>query len=197
MPFPPIGAPGGAVGAAVGTGTLIFSDGSDGTFTYTVNGVSQTKSITRQTFGPLPQCTFGTQVNLALTSNYQDLWWADPAGSQAGWGINLTHEGDVIFATWFTYDVDHTPMWMVSTLNKTGLTSYTGDLIRLTKGPAFNAVPFPPIGSPGGATGTTVGTISLAFFDGNSAQFDYTINGESQSRNITREVFVAPGTVCH
>jgi hypothetical protein len=197
MPFPPIGSPGGATGSAVGTGTLTFSDANDGTFAYTVKGISQTKAITRQTFGPVPLCTFGAQVNLALTSNYQDLWWAAPAGSQAGWGINLTHEGDTMFVTWFTYDVDHTPMWMVATVTKSGLSSYTGDLIRLTSGPPFNAVPFPPLGSPGGATGLTVGSVQLAFFDGNSGIFTYTVNGETQSRDITREVFTAPGTVCH
>jgi len=197
MPFPPIGSPGGAVGAAVGTGTLTFSDANDGTFAYTVKGISQTKAITRQTFGPVPLCTFGAQVNLALTSNYQDLWWAAPAGSQAGWGINLTHEGDTMFISWFTFDVDHTPMWLVATVTKSGLSSYSGDLIRLTSGPPFNAVPFPPLGSPGGATGSTVGSAQLAFFDGNSGIFTYTVNGETQSRDITREVFTAPGTVCH
>ena len=196
MPFPPIGSPGGAQGAPVGNGTLTFSDGSNGTFSYTVNGIPGNKPITRQIFGALPLCRFGQLVNLSLASNYQDLWWAAPAGSQAGWGINFTQQGDIIFATWFTYDTDHTPMWLVATLNKSGRTTYSGDLIRLTKGPAFNAVPFPPIGSPGGATGPTVGTASVSFFDGNSAEFDYTVNGESQSRNITREVFVAPGTVC-
>ena len=196
MPFPPIGQPGGAIGTAVGTGTLTFTDGDNGTFSYTVNGISQAKPITRQTFGPLPQCTFGGLVNLTLAHNYQDLWWAAPAGSEAGWGVNLTHEGDTIFATWFTYDTDRTPMWLVATLTKSGRATYSGDLIRLTHGPAFNAVPFPPIGSPGGATGTTVGTASVSFFDGNSAEFDYTVNGESQSKNITREIFAAPGTVC-
>jgi serine protease len=197
MPFPPIGSPGGATGAAVGTGTLTFSDANDGTFAYTVKGISQTKAITRQTFGPLPLCTFGAQVNLALTNNYQDLWWAAPPGSQAGWGINLTQEGNTIFVTWFTYDLDHTPMWLVATVTKSGLSSYTGDLIRLTTGPPFNAVPFPPLGSPGGATGTTVGTVELAFFDGSSGTFTYTVNGEAQSRDITREEFTPPGTVCH
>ena len=197
MPFPPIGSPGGATGSAVGTGTLTFSDANDGTFAYTVKGISQTKAITRQTFGPVPLCTFGAQVNLALTNNYQDLWWAAPAGSEAGWGINLTHEGDTIFVTWFTYDVDHTPMWMVATLTKSGLSSYTGDLMRLTAGPPFNAVPFPPLGSPGGATGSTVGSAQLAFYDGNSGIFTYTVNDETQSRDITREVFTPPGTVCH
>ena len=36
--------------------------------------------------------------------NYQGLWWNAPPNSESGWGINLTHQGDVIFATWFTYD---------------------------------------------------------------------------------------------
>ena len=196
VPFPPLGSAGGAVGTAVGPATLKFSDADNGTFSYTVNGIAQTKSITRQTFGPLPSCTFGSQVNLALTRNYQDLWWAAPAGSEAGWGINLAHEGDTIFATWYTFDHDHTPMWLVTTAAKTGLTSYTGDLIRLTAGPPFNAVPFPPLGTPGGASGDVVGSATLSFFDGNSGIFSYTLDGVAQSKDITREVLSQPGTVC-
>ena len=34
----------------------------------------------------------------------QGLWWNAPAGSESGWGINFAHQGDTIFATWFTYD---------------------------------------------------------------------------------------------
>src|SRR6185312_1631393 len=118
-PFPPLGSPGGAVGVQVGVASLTFNDAGSGTFTYTVNGVSQTKAITREIFGPLPNCTFGVETNPALANNYQDLWWAAPAGSQAGWGINLTHQGDTIFATWFTFDHDHSPMWLVVTAART------------------------------------------------------------------------------
>ena len=197
VPFPPLGTPGGAAGSPVGDATLTFSDADNGTFSYTVNGIAQTKSITRETFGPLPTCLFAAQVNLALTSNYQDLWWAAPAASEAGWGINIAHEGDTIFATWYTYGSDGSPMWLVSTANKSGLSSYSGDLIRLTNGPPFNAVPFPPIGSPGGATGSVVGTATLSFFDGNSGTFRYSVDGVVQTKDITREVFTSPGTVCH
>ena len=105
---------------AVGAGTLTFSDGNNGTFTYTVNGITQTKSITRQVFGVLPTCTWGALANLALATNYQDLWWAAPAESESGWGINFTHQGDVIFATWFTYDFDGAALPMSATLDKTG-----------------------------------------------------------------------------
>jgi hypothetical protein len=196
VPFPPLGSPGGAVGTPVGTGTLTFTDTNDGSFAYTVNGISQTKSLTRQVFGPLPTCVYGAQPNFAVATNYQDLWWAIPGGSESGWGVNLTHQGDTIFATWFTYDHDHTPMWLVATAPKTAPGTYMGTLYRLT-GPPFNAMPFPPMGSPGGAIGTSVGTATFTFSDGNTGTFAYTVNAETQTKNITRELFQPPaGTVC-
>ena len=47
------------VPVAMGTGTLTFSDANNGSFAYTVKGISQTKAITREVFGPLPICTWG------------------------------------------------------------------------------------------------------------------------------------------
>ena len=178
------------VPTAVGTGTLSFTDGSNGSFAYTVNGVSQTKAITREVFGSLPACATAT-ASLGAATNYQDLWWAAPAGVESGWGINFTHQGDTIFATWFTYDGDHTPMWLVVTAGKTGPGLYTGTLYRTT-GPAFNAVPF----NPALVVAAAVGNATFTFSDGNTATFAYTVNGVSQSKAITREVFHNPGTVC-
>ena len=43
-----------------GTGTLTFTDASNGTFSYAIGSVSQSKAITRQAFGTMPTCTFGT-----------------------------------------------------------------------------------------------------------------------------------------
>jgi len=174
----------------VGTGTLTFSDGSDGSFAYTVNGVSQTKSITREVFGTLPTCATAA-TSLAAATNYQDLWWAAPAGVEAGWGVNLTEESNTIFATWFTYDLDGTPMWLSVTAANTVPGAFMGTLYR-TAGPAFNAVPF----NPANVVLTAVGTASFTFSDGNDASFAYTVNGISQTKAITREVFQSPGTVC-
>jgi hypothetical protein len=174
----------------VGMGTLTFSDANDGSFAYTVNGVSQTKSITREVFGTLPTCATAT-TSLAAATNYQDLWWAAPAGVESGWGINLTEEGNTIFATWFTYDLDGTPMWLSVTAANTVPGAFMGTLYR-TAGPAFNAVPF----NPANVVLTAVGTASFTFSDGNNASFAYTVNGISQTKAITREVFQAPGTVC-
>ena len=197
VPFPALGSPGGATGIAVGSGTLSFTDASNASFADTVNGISQTKMVTRQAFGTLPTCTYSAQPNLAQATNYQDLWWATPGGSESGWGVNLTHQGDTIFASWFTFDHDRTPMWLVVSAPKTAPGTYSGTLYRLT-GPAFNAVPFPPLGSPGGATGTSVGTATFTFSDGNTGNFAYTVNASTQSKSITRQLFLPPaGTVCH
>ena len=174
----------------VGNGTLTFSDASNGTFAYTVNGIAQMKAIARQVFGPLPTCTSGV-ANLAATGNYQGLWWAAPGGSESGWGINFAHEGDIIFATWFTYDVDGTPMWLVVTAPKTAPGTYAGTLYRTT-GPPFNSVPF----NPASVTPTAVGSATLTFTDGNTGTFAYTVNGVPQAKAITRQVF-GSGTTCH
>jgi hypothetical protein len=175
----------------VGSGTLTFADAIRGTFAYTVNGIAQSKAITRQVFGPLPTCTFGATTDLAGATNYQDLWWAAPAGSESGWGVNFTHQGDTIFATWFTYDTDGTPLWLVVTAQRTMAGVYSGTLYRTT-GPAFNAVPF----NPAAVNATPVGNATLTFANGNAATFAYTVNGIAQSKAITRQVFRTPGTVC-
>ncbi len=181
---------------AVGIGTLSFTDANNGTFTYALTSpaVTQTKSLARDKFGPLPICTFGGQPNLALATNYQDLWWAAPAGVESGWGINLDHQGDTIFATWFTYDMDGTPMWLVVTAPETGPGVYAGDLYR-TSGARFDAF------NPANVVPTKVGTATFTFTNGNNATFAYTITGVgptpvTQTKTITRDIFAAPGTTC-
>jgi hypothetical protein len=174
----------------VGTGTLTFNDQNSGTFDYTVNNITQSKPITRQVFGPLPTCTFGAQPNLALATNYQDLWW-NPA--ESGWGINLTHQGSTIFATWFTYEHDGSPLWLtVTAAPGVQPSTYVGNLFR-TSGPAYFTVPF----DPENVTKMPVGVATFTFADGNTATMSYVLYNVTQSKNITRQVFQVPGTVCH
>jgi hypothetical protein len=180
--------PGQVVPTAVGTGTLTFSDTSTGTFAYTLNGISQQKNITRYVFGPVPACVYAGG-NLTTAVNYQDLWWAAP--NESGWGVNLTHQGDIIFATWFTYDLDGTPMWLVVTAPKQAPGAYAGTLYRTT-GPPFNAMPF----NPANVVPTQVGNASFTFNNGNSGTFAYTVNGVSQLKSISRFIFTNPGTIC-
>lgn len=175
----------------VGSGTLAFASERDGRFSYTVNGISQEKAITRQVFDTQPSCVFGLQADLANAINYQDLWWASPPESESGWGVNFTHQGDVIFATWFTYDSTGAPMWLVAEARRTGPARFAGALLRTT-GPAFNAVPF----TPSAVSRTTVGSLTISFLSGNAGTFQYTVDGITQTKAITRQVFRPPGTAC-
>jgi hypothetical protein len=187
IPFDPAA----VVAMPVGTGTFAFSDRDNGTFSYTIGSVSQSKDITREIFGRLPWCTFGTTFDFAKATNYQGLWWNAPSGSESGWGINLNHEGDIIFAAWFTYDTDHTPLWLVATMPLDASGSFSGTLYRLT-GPAYSAMPWDPTN----VKVTAVGDAKLTFASGTQALFAYTVGGVSQGKTITREFLRSPGTYC-
>jgi hypothetical protein len=176
---------------AVGTGTLAFTDSGSGTFSYTVNGVTQMKSITKFVFAsPVPVCTFASAIAPAQATNYQGLWWGAP-GSESGWSLSLTHQDGTIVVDWFTHDATGRPAWLSAALFNVSGTTYSGALVQST-GPPWNSVPFDPrkvMLSP-------VGTASLTFTDGNYATFTYTIGGVTQTKAITRFIFVAPGAVC-
>ena len=183
--------PGSVTRTTVGAGTLTFTGPNSGTFAYAVGGVAQTKAITRQTFGPLPTCTYKAQPALSQATNYQNLWWVAD-GAESGWGLTLTHQGDAIFAVWFTYDTDGAPLWLSATAAKSGPGVYSGTLYRST-GPAFGTVPF----NPANVTRTPVGTMTLTFADGNAGLFTYSVNGVAQTKAITRMLFTPPaGTLC-
>ena len=199
-PFPPSA----NVRTQVGTGKLTFApDGKSATFEYTVNGISQVKQIVPQELFPgqglLPTCVFGTALaDLPAATNYQSLWWAthgsDLGGDESGWGINFTHHGNVIFATWFTYDVNGKGWWLVSVASLTAVPGVYAGNVRTVAGPAFSAEPW----DPNAVARTTVGTTTLTFTDGNHATFAYTVNGVAQSKALVRQLFdSANGTVCH
>ena len=123
--------------------------------------------------------------------NYQGMWWNAPAESESGWGINFAHQGETIFATWFTYGADGKPLWLVTAANRTGTDVYAGTLYTGT-GPAFSAATF----DPAQVAAMPVGTATFTFADGNNATFAYTLSGVSQLKHITRQIFRAPGTTC-
>jgi hypothetical protein len=184
------------VAAPAGSATITFSDLNHATFAYTVAGQAQVKPIKREPLNasPMASCTWGAQANLALATNYQDLWYNFPAESELGWGINFTHQGNTIFATWFTYAVDGQPLWLVAALNNSPAQPnvFTGSLNKTISGPPFNAVPF----DFNRLVFQAEGTATLTFRDGNFATFAYSIDGVTQTKQITRDVFAPPGTVC-
>ena len=67
--------------------------------------------------------------------NYQGLWSNSPAGSERGWGINLAHQGEVIVASWYTYDTTGKGWWLVMTAPNSGGNIFSDTLFQAS-GPA-------------------------------------------------------------
>jgi len=174
--------------ASVGTTTFTFSDANTGTFAYTVNGVTQAKPITRFNFAaPAPTCIASGTTE---ATNFQDLWWRSPGGSENGWGVNIVHQGDILFATWYTYGADGTDLWMVmDSATRIAERTYRGNVYRTTSAP-FNAY------DPSRFGATLVGTGIFAFTDGSNGTFSYTVDNVTQTKPITRYAFASPPTAC-
>ena len=187
-PFTPIGA---SNVTRVGSMTIAFTEANAATLTYTNDGTEVVKQIQRQVFGSRSANCLPTAESRATSANYQDLWWIP---SESGWGINITHQDQTLFATLFTYDSTGRGLWLVLPGGvKQADGSYFGDLFR-TAGPAFNAVPFTPIG---GADITNVGTMRLRFTDGNNGTLTYTYQGATVTKSISRQVFSTPQFACN
>jgi hypothetical protein len=170
----------------VGTMRLAFAGPNQATLTYSVDGRAVTKSITRQIFKAPPECSW-SHFDRSYERNVQDIWW-NPA--ESGWGLNLAHQEDTVFATLFTHAANGQGLWLVMPEGKANAAgTFTGALFR-TRGPAFDASAWGTIET------TQVGTMSLAFSDGNSAQLSYTVDGMPVSKQVTRQVFATPKTKC-
>ncbi|HEX9275128.1 MAG TPA: S8 family peptidase [Casimicrobiaceae bacterium] len=182
---------GAASANAVGMGKLTFANTDNASFEYTVNQISQTKALIRFNLGTgaQPMCFYSTTTpNLVAATNYQDLWWMP---QESGWGINFAQQGDTIFATWYTYDLDRTPLWLTALAQRQANSNvYSGTIYR-TSGPRFDAY------DPSKLTSIPVGTAMFTFADGNHAMFDYTViyTPLPQTKQITRFPFAAAGGV--
>jgi hypothetical protein len=174
---------------SVGTGTFDFIDAGRLTFTYTLGGVTQVKTLQRQPISTATRCveTRGTRT---YATNYQDLWWNPP---EPGWGINLAHQGEIIFATWFTYGATGRGQWLVgSELRRQATGEFRGRLYR-TSGQPFDRIDGAPAmtGSP-----ADVGEMTITFTNGESGRIDYVVDGVAQSKPITRQLFGATAPLC-
>lgn len=174
----------------VGIVSFRFSSANDGFFQYTLGGVTVEKPIVRQVFSPLaPTCEIGGDAGVP---NYTDLWWRSPAGSESGWGVSVNHQGDTIFAVWYTYGADGNGQWLVlSNGQRTAPGVYEGSLYRTT-GPAYSAQPWNGIE----VVATAVGYAKLTFTGTSEGTFEYTLGDVTQVKPITRQVYASTVTVC-
>ena len=119
----------------------------------------------------------------AWANNYQDLWWN---ASESGWGINISHQGDIMFASWFIYGANGQPTWIfLSRADRSGAlgNTFTGDVFQTT-GTPFSVVPFVPLQS---ANITPVGKATFVFSDARTGSLTYSINGAQVVKQISRQ----------
>ena len=175
----------------VGMATLMFIGNGRGVFAYTVGEFSASKTITRMAFSSgMPTCTVGGVAKSSDGINYQDLWWRP---TESGWGVNLAHQGDTLFATWYTYDSAGRGLWMImSSATKTGENTYAGKVYRAS-GPSFDSATW----DASRVKLNEVGSATFRFSDAASGTFAYTVEGVTQSKPISRMVYALPASVCN
>lgn len=125
-----------------------------------------------------------------LTYDASDLWW-DP--NESGWGLNVIHQGDTLFATLFVYGADGQPTWYsASNLVTSGDGAshdrslvFTGALVEST-GPAFG-----PSFNPNAVTRRTVGTMTFEMLSASTASLRYSVDGVSVTKALQRFSFRA------
>ena len=122
-------------------------------------------------------------MNLSA-GQYKGMWWASPGDSEPGWGINLEHQDDTIFASWYTYDSHGDAWWLTATLVDDGNGVFYGDAYE-THGPSFDSIPF----DGNQVTHRRVGWMAVQFADRNNGYFDYEINQVRQGKRIELYTF--------
>ena len=115
-----------------------------------------------------------------VTTDVTDVWWPD---AEAGWGIQLIQNADIIFATMFVYGTSNQPVFYVATLanppSSTGV--WTGTLF-VSHGPYFGG-PW----SPALVGEVPVGTMTFALTGIGTGTLDYTVGGVPVSKTINRQ----------
>ena len=111
-------------------------------------------------------------------ANYTALWWN---AAESGWGVNVNHQGNTLFATLFTYDTDGTPDVArdvaTACARPTALTAAT---LLSHHGAGFNAQPWGAIAT------STVGTMRIAFNGHEHGHAHLHVQRRARSRRASR-----------
>jgi hypothetical protein len=118
------------------------------------------------------------------STDYTDLWYNSPAESEAGWGVNIIQQNNILFITMFVYGADGTPRWFVgSNITGTSQTTFTGPIYSTT-GTHFGSPWTPSL-----FTFRQVGTIAFTFNADNTAAMSYNVDSVVVTKNIVRQTW--------
>ncbi|MGE0355886.1 MAG: hypothetical protein AB7P08_03125 [Burkholderiales bacterium] len=125
----------------------------------------------------------------SYSTDFTDLWYASPAESESGWGMNVVQQGQTLFLTFFLYGPDNTPRWYVGSAveptnpQPANAVRFSGALYQTT-GPWFGG-PF----NPANVTVQEVGSVTLTFTAADAGTLSYTIGGTPVVKAIERQHF--------
>ena len=180
-----------------GTGLITVTSSNRLSLAYTVGNVTQTKtSLEPQNFAAADQIPFcslqtltGTNPRASLT-NYTDHWWGGPNAS--GWGVQISHQGNQVFAGWYSYNPQGTATWLtaIGSQDPNNARRFSGNLYQVNPG-----IPFSAISGPVPANSTTqAGTFEFVFADGERGTFTYSLPAFSiVNRSLAIERFAVAG----
>lgn len=176
-------------GTPLGAAVLEFDGDNALRFSYTVNGQTQVKQLSRFAFGDKDVVCRASSAPRTSASNLSDIWW-NPDSS--GWGVHISHVDSDLYFTWYTYDTDREPIFYQGVTRRQADGSFSGELYRSNNGTPFLEID----GAPANDGAEVVGSARLVFADGIRASFEYTVNGVSQSKQIERLQFGSVASVC-
>ena len=107
--------------------------------------------------------------------------WFNP--SESGWGLNVFHQGDTLFAALFVYGPDSQPKWYVASSMAGGPVTYSGALFE-GSGPPFSG-PF----DPATVSVRQVGTMTFTLGSFNAATLDYTVDNVHVTKSVVPFTF--------
>ncbi|MBL8510122.1 MAG: hypothetical protein JNM52_00625, partial [Betaproteobacteria bacterium] len=129
--------------------------------------------------------TFDADLVAATLPTYHvgDLWWNE---AEPGWGISISQGASgQLFGTWYTYRADGSAQWAVMSGGTWETpTRFTGTLYTTT-GTPYDRLPFVS----GQTAVTAAGSLTLEFSDASHGTMRYTLNGQSNTKAITRQPF--------
>ena len=161
------------VGNPLGTMTLHVDSDTQITMSYVINGVSGSKMLVREPFGPADGTRYG---------NYGEMWWG--GASQNGWGIAILEQGPTIFPIWYTYDAaGHATWFAVPVGSFTATNHYEGKIYETTGSPWLGATY-----DPARLHATEAGTF-VVDFAGDTATLTYSVDGHTATVPLVKEPF--------
>jgi len=124
----------------------------------------------------------------ARSTDLTDLWLNF---NEAGWGVNVVHQADILFLTFFIYGADRSPYWLSASNTQFQGTDAAGNLIysgqlAQTSGPWFGGA-----FNPSTVSANVVGTVTFTATSVTTATLTYTVNGVSVTKQLTRYAFRA------